>query len=300
MIGKKRRLLGAAALVTTAAALLAGSAAAADIVETAQGAGNFNTLVAAVDAAGLTETLQGGDYTVLAPTDEAFEALGQDRIDELLADPQGELTDILQYHVIDGSVPSSEIADGQEVATLNGAVVTFGKDDEGNVTVNGATVVAADVGADNGVIHAIDQVLTPEAADGGAADDSGSNWWWWLLLLLIPLAALLYFLSRRKPAPQAPARTETRSVPRETAAPAAIDDDLTRLPGITSGLADLLKKGGIGSFAALAAASTGTLKGILGQAGLLDKVDPDKLKQSAQLAADGKWDDVKSQFSSLT
>ena len=135
------------------------------IPEVAADAGDFTTLVAAVEAAGLAETLSGeGPFTVFAPTDAAFEAALADlglTADELLADTET-LTSILTYHVVEGEVPSSEVVtlDGQSVATVNGAEVTISVDGE-TVMVNDATVTAVDVEASNGVIHVIDSVLLP-------------------------------------------------------------------------------------------------------------------------------------------
>ncbi len=135
------------------------------IVDVAVEAGSFTTLVAAVQAAGLEETLSmGGPFTVFAPTDEAFaaalESLGL-TAEELLADTET-LTSILTYHVIDGEVPASTVVtlDGQSAETLNGASVDISIDGE-TVMVNDATVVAVDVAADNGIIHVIDTVLLP-------------------------------------------------------------------------------------------------------------------------------------------
>jgi uncharacterized surface protein with fasciclin (FAS1) repeats len=136
-----------------------------DIVETATAAGDFTTLVAAVEAAGLVETLQGdGPYTVFAPTDEAFAAALDDlglTAEELLADTET-LTSILTYHVVEGEVPAADVVtlDGQEVPTVNGASILVGVDGD-TVTVNDATVTATDIFATNGVIHVIDGVLLP-------------------------------------------------------------------------------------------------------------------------------------------
>ncbi len=138
-----------------------------DIVETASAAGDFTTLVAAVEAAGLVETLQGdGPFTVFAPTDEAFATALEDlglTAEELLADTET-LTSILTYHVVEGEVPAADVVtlDGEEVPTVNGATVAIGVDGE-TVTVNDATVVATDIFATNGVIHVIDSVLLPPA-----------------------------------------------------------------------------------------------------------------------------------------
>ena len=138
-----------------------------DIVETASAAGDFTTLVAAVEAAGLVETLQGeGPYTVFAPTDEAFAAALEDlglTAEELLADTET-LTSILTYHVVEGEVPAADVVtlDGEEVPTVNGATILVGVDGEA-VTVNDIPVVATDIFATNGVIHVIDGVLLPPA-----------------------------------------------------------------------------------------------------------------------------------------
>jgi uncharacterized surface protein with fasciclin (FAS1) repeats len=141
----------------------------ADIVDTAIAAGDFTTLVAAVQAAGLEDTLRGeGPFTVFAPTDDAFAALPDGTIDTLLEDPAGDLTDILTYHVVAGAVPAADIVglDGQQITTVNGAAITVGVADDGSVTLtdaagNDVAVVATDVQANNGVIHVIDAVLLP-------------------------------------------------------------------------------------------------------------------------------------------
>ncbi|HUW04348.1 MAG TPA: fasciclin domain-containing protein [Acidimicrobiales bacterium] len=128
-------------------------------------ANDFTTLVAAVQAADLVDTLSGeGPFTVFAPTDEAFAAALEDlglTAEELLADTET-LTAVLTYHVIADEVPSSVVVtlDGQEVETVNGASVTISVDGE-TVMVNDATVTAVDVEASNGVVHVIDKVLLP-------------------------------------------------------------------------------------------------------------------------------------------
>lgn len=136
------------------------------IVDVAASTEGFSTLVAAVQAAGLAETLSGeGPFTVFAPTDDAFaaalESLGL-TAEELLADTET-LTSILTYHVVPGEVPSSDVVtlDGQSVATVNGAEVTISVDGD-TVMVDDATVTTVDVDASNGVIHVIDTVLIPE------------------------------------------------------------------------------------------------------------------------------------------
>ena len=131
------------------------------IVDIAVGAGDFSTLVAAVTAAGLVETLQGeGPFTVFAPTDAAFAALPEGTVEALLEDPAGALTDILLYHVVAGKVMSGDLSDGMTAETVQGSPITVGIVD-GVVTIDGATVVAADIEASNGVIHVIDAVILP-------------------------------------------------------------------------------------------------------------------------------------------
>lgn len=137
-----------------------------DIVDTAVGAGSFTTLVAAVQAAGLEETLRGaGPYTVFAPTDAAFAALPAGTVEDLLKpENKAKLTSILTYHVLPGEVMSSAIA-GQTVepATVEGAKLKAVGGADGTVMINDAKVVTADVDASNGVIHVIDKVLMPPA-----------------------------------------------------------------------------------------------------------------------------------------
>lgn len=150
---------------TTAAVLAmpayAGShSATQDIVDTAVSAGSFTTLIAAVEAAGLVDILKGeGPFTVFAPTDEAFAALPEGTIEALLADIPT-LTAILTYHVVPGAVMSTDLSDGMMAETVNGQSVTIALGD--TVTVDGATVTAADIVASNGVIHVIDAVILPE------------------------------------------------------------------------------------------------------------------------------------------
>ncbi len=134
------------------------------IVDVAVAAGNFTTLVAAVTAADLVETLSGeGPFTVFAPTDEAFAALPAGVLDALLL-PENKalLAQILTYHVVSGKVMAADVTDG-DVATVEGQNVTLST--ASGVTVNGANVVTADVAASNGVIHAIDAVILPPGVD---------------------------------------------------------------------------------------------------------------------------------------
>jgi uncharacterized surface protein with fasciclin (FAS1) repeats len=133
-----------------------------NIVELAQATPDLSTLVTAVVAADLAETLSGdGPFTVFAPTNEAFEALPAGTLDDLLKpENKDQLTDVLTYHVVAGDVMSSDLTDGQEITTLQGDTLTV-KITDGVVTINGATVTTADVDASNGVVHIIDQVLLP-------------------------------------------------------------------------------------------------------------------------------------------
>jgi uncharacterized surface protein with fasciclin (FAS1) repeats len=134
------------------------------IVDVASGAGNFSTLVAAVTAADLVETLSGeGPFTVFAPTDEAFAALPAGVLDGLLL-PENKalLAQILTYHVVSGKVMAADVTDS-DVATVEGSTIKLGT--MGGVTVNGANVISADVAASNGVIHAIDAVILPPGVD---------------------------------------------------------------------------------------------------------------------------------------
>ena len=135
-----------------------------DIVEVAVGNGSFNTLVAAVTAAGLVDALQGdGPLTVFAPTDAAFAALPDGTVETLLLPENIEqLQAVLLYHVVPGQVMSTDLSGTINAATLEGATIEIVANDDG-VTVNGANVVAADVPASNGVIHVIDAVLLPPA-----------------------------------------------------------------------------------------------------------------------------------------
>ena len=134
------------------------------IVDVAVGAGNFTTLVAAVTAADLVETLSGeGPFTVFAPTDEAFAALPAGVLDALLLpENKATLAKILTYHVVSGMVMAADVTDS-DVATVEGQTVKLST--MGGVMVNNATVISADVMASNGVIHAIDAVILPPDVD---------------------------------------------------------------------------------------------------------------------------------------
>ncbi|WP_421790852.1 fasciclin domain-containing protein [Hyphobacterium sp.] len=136
----------------------------ADIVDTAISAGSFNTLVAAVQAAGLVDVLRGdGPFTVFAPTDEAFAALGQDTINSLLLpENRDQLVSILTYHVVPGEVFAADLA-GQRlsVESVQGDTIDINAT-HGSVMIDGATVITADVDASNGVIHVINEVILPD------------------------------------------------------------------------------------------------------------------------------------------
>ena len=134
-----------------------------DIVTLAVETEALSTLVAAVKAAGLVETLQGeGPFTVFAPTNEAFAALPEGVLEDLLKPENKEkLAAILTYHVVSGKVMSTDLSDGMTAATVNGAEVTITTAD--GAKVNGASVVMADVEASNGVVHVIDAVILPPA-----------------------------------------------------------------------------------------------------------------------------------------
>ena len=136
----------------------------ADIVDTAVAAGSFNTLVAAVTAAGLVDALKGpGPLTVFAPTDAAFAKLPAGTVDDLLKpENKDKLKGILLYHVVSGKVLSSDLKGTVKPATLEGSALTIIAGASG-VTVNGASVTSADVAASNGVIHVIDAVVLPPA-----------------------------------------------------------------------------------------------------------------------------------------
>jgi uncharacterized surface protein with fasciclin (FAS1) repeats len=152
-------------LAIIAAAALTSNAKAADIVDTAASAGSFNTLVAAVEAAGLVETLKGeGPFTVFAPTDEAFAKLPEGTVENLLKpENKAQLVAVLTYHVVPGKVMSGDLAGKTVTAdTVEGSAVEI--DASGSaVMVEEATVSQADIEADNGVIHVIDTVILPES-----------------------------------------------------------------------------------------------------------------------------------------
>ncbi len=131
----------------------------ADIVETAIAAGSFGTLVTAVQAAGLVETLKGaGPFTVFAPTDEAFAKIPADTLNAVLADKE-KLTAILTYHVVSGKVLAADVVNLTSATTVQGSNLKIDTSD--GVKVNNANVIQTDIECDNGVIHVIDTVLMP-------------------------------------------------------------------------------------------------------------------------------------------
>ena len=133
----------------------------ADIVQTAAGAGIFNTLLAAVDAAGLTAILKGdGPFTVFAPTDDAFAALDPDALNALLADPTA-LGAILTYHVVPGALDAASVLASSSLSTVNGADATISLDGDGNPRIDDAIIIQTNVGARNGIVHIIDRVIFP-------------------------------------------------------------------------------------------------------------------------------------------
>lgn len=165
MIARRALIAAAVAGILSACASMSQAdktvpAAKSDIVDTAVAAGNFKTLVTAVQAAGLVDTLKSpGPFTVFAPTDEAFAKLPPGTVESLLKD-KAALTKVLTYHVVPGAVMAKDVPTAN-VKTVQGQTVALKKDSSG-VTVNNAKVVAADVVATNGVIHVIDTVILPQ------------------------------------------------------------------------------------------------------------------------------------------
>jgi uncharacterized surface protein with fasciclin (FAS1) repeats len=154
---------------------LVAAAAEKDIVDTAVGAGSFNTLVAAVKAAGLVETLKGeGPFTVFAPTDDAFKKLPAGTVETLLK-PENlkKLQAILTYHVVSGSVMAADVVKLDSAKTVQGQDVTI-KVVNGSVMINGAKVVKTDIKCSNGVIHVIDSVILPPEKKADIVDTAVS------------------------------------------------------------------------------------------------------------------------------
>jgi uncharacterized surface protein with fasciclin (FAS1) repeats len=161
-IDRARRLLILGVVGGSGLALAGSGGPRSDIVETAAQNGSFNTLVAAVKAAGLADTLKGnGPFTVFAPSDEAFAKLPTGTVESLLKpENKAKLTSILTYHVVSGRVLSSDVKPGQ-VSTLEGSKIRVTRKDA-SLMVDQARIVATDFAATNGVIHVIDQVIMPE------------------------------------------------------------------------------------------------------------------------------------------
>lgn len=139
---------------------MADDKAAKDIVDTAVGAGQFKTLVTAVKAAELVDTLKGkGPFTVFAPSDEAFAKIPKDKLEALLKDKKA-LTAVLTYHVVPGKVMAADVVKLDSAKTVQGQSVNIVAKD-GKVTINGANVLKTDIVCGNGVIHVIDAVILP-------------------------------------------------------------------------------------------------------------------------------------------
>jgi uncharacterized surface protein with fasciclin (FAS1) repeats len=158
-----RSVLIAGVLILGVVTAQAGKVAQKDIVDTAVAAGSFKTLAAALEAAGLVDTLKGkGPFTVFAPTDEAFAKLPAGTVENLLKpENKAKLVAVLTYHVVPGSVSSKEVVKLKSATTVQGQPVTISAEG-GSVRIDGATVVKADVTASNGVIHVIDRVILPQ------------------------------------------------------------------------------------------------------------------------------------------
>jgi uncharacterized surface protein with fasciclin (FAS1) repeats len=139
----------------------AAASASGNLIDALRAAGSFDTLVTALEAAGLDDDLEmAGPFTVFAPTDAAFAALPAGAMEQLLNQPTGQLTQILLFHLLPGRVGSADVSDGMQATTQQGRAVRF-EVDGSSVLVNGATLVAPDISASNGVIHAIDAVILP-------------------------------------------------------------------------------------------------------------------------------------------
>lgn len=160
---RKLALVALTILTMTALPITAGSSGShhkSDIIGTAIAAGNFKTLVAAVQAAGLVDTLKGeGPFTVFAPTDEAFAKLPEGTIESLLADKE-KLTAILTYHVVPGEYRAAQVTRENSLKTVQGQTVRI--DTSNGVRVDSASVIKADILTSNGVIHVIDSVILPQ------------------------------------------------------------------------------------------------------------------------------------------
>ncbi|MGZ5441064.1 MAG: fasciclin domain-containing protein [Thermoanaerobaculia bacterium] len=159
----KRTAIALTLTLAVAGSALAGGAPKKDIVDTAVAAGSFRTLAAALQAADLVDTLKGkGPFTVFAPTDAAFAKLPAGTVEMLLKpENKAKLQAILTYHVVAGSVASSQVVKLKEAKTVNGQSVSI-RTANGAVSIDNAKVVQADIAASNGVIHVIDSVILPD------------------------------------------------------------------------------------------------------------------------------------------
>jgi len=187
----------ASAQGAAAAAPAKAAAATKNIVETAVAAGSFKTLVAAVQAAGLAETLSGGTFTVFAPTDEAFAKLPAGTVEDLLKpENKAKLASILTYHVVAGKVMAADVVKLKNAGTVQGQRVDI-KAQGGKVTVDGANVVTTDIACTNGVIHVIDTVILPN--DKNIVEVAASNGSFNTLVAAVKAAGLVETLSGKGP-----------------------------------------------------------------------------------------------------
>ena len=175
----------------------AATTASKNIVETAVAAGSFKTLVAAVQAAGLAETLSGGNFTVFAPTDEAFAKLPAGTLEMLLKpENKAKLASILTYHVVPGKVMAADVVKLTNAGTVQGQRVDISAKG-GTVTVDGAKVVTTDIACSNGVIHVIDSVILPN--DKNIVEVAASNGSFNTLVAAVKAAGIVETLSGKGP-----------------------------------------------------------------------------------------------------
>jgi uncharacterized surface protein with fasciclin (FAS1) repeats len=187
----------ASAQGAAAAAPAKAAAATKNIVETAVAAGSFKTLVAAVQAAGLAETLSGGTFTVFAPTDEAFAKLPAGTVEDLLKpENKAKLASILTYHVVAGKVMAADVVKLKNAGTVQGQRVDINAQG-GKVTVDNANVVTTDIACTNGVIHVIDTVILPN--DKNIVEVAASNGSFNTLVAAVKAAGLVETLSGKGP-----------------------------------------------------------------------------------------------------
>ncbi len=177
-------IITAMTVLLAAPSMLAADDHLSTIVETAVADGRFTTLVAAVGAAGLADTLNSpGPFTVFAPTDDAFAKLPAGTIDALLADPQGALTDILLYHVVPGKVMAADVVGLSSATAVSGRILPI--DTSNGVKVAGANVIITDIECSNGVIHVIDTVMIPPEAKYQAGDMGAAGFVTWTYNMLL-------------------------------------------------------------------------------------------------------------------